>query len=81
LAFRHLFPEIVSLTQQQNSMGVDGLEFIELTAPDPVPPTGFSSRSRFSAVGRHPSNDITLSRQGRINLLVNADCQVSPVRS
>jgi hypothetical protein len=31
LAFRHLFP-IIGLTQQQNSMGMDGLEFIELAA-------------------------------------------------
>ena len=54
-------------------MGMDGLEFIELAAPDPVPPTGFLSRSGFSAVGRHRSNDVTLYRQGRINLLVNAD--------
>jgi 4-hydroxyphenylpyruvate dioxygenase-like putative hemolysin len=73
LAFRHLFPEIIGLTQQQNSMGMDGLEFIELAAPDPMPPTGFLSRSGFSTVGRHRFNDVTLYRQGRINLLVSAD--------
>lgn len=73
MAFRHLFPEIIGLTQQQNSMGMDSLEFIELAAPDPVPPTGFLSRSGFSALGRHRFNDVTLYRQGRINLLVSAD--------
>ena len=30
---------------------MDGLEFIELAASDPEPPTGFLSRSGFSAVG------------------------------
>jgi 4-hydroxyphenylpyruvate dioxygenase len=54
-------------------MGTDGLEFIELAAPDPVPLTGFLSRAGFSAVARHRSKDVTLYRQGEINLLVNAD--------
>jgi 4-hydroxyphenylpyruvate dioxygenase len=73
LAFRHLFPAIIDLTQQQNPMGTDGLEFIELAASDPVPLTGFLSRAGFSAVARHRSKDVTLYRQGQINLLVNAD--------
>ncbi len=54
-------------------MGTDGLEFIELAASDPVPLTGFLSRAGFSAVARHRSKDVTLYRQGQINLLVNAD--------
>jgi hypothetical protein len=29
---RHLFPAIIDLTQQQDPMGTDGLEFIELAA-------------------------------------------------
>ena len=54
-------------------MGMDGLEFIELAAPDSAPLTGFLSRAGFSAVARHRSKDVTLYRQGEINLLVNAD--------
>jgi 4-hydroxyphenylpyruvate dioxygenase len=73
LAFRHFFPAIIAMTQQQNPMGTDGLEFIELAAPDSAPLTGFLSRAGFSAVARHRSKDVTLYRQGEINLLVNAD--------
>jgi 4-hydroxyphenylpyruvate dioxygenase len=54
-------------------MGTDGLEFVELAAPDSAPLTGFLSRAGFSAVARHRSKDVTLYRQGEINLLVNAD--------
>jgi 4-hydroxyphenylpyruvate dioxygenase len=64
---------IIDLTQQQNPMGTDGLEFIELAAPDSEPLAGFLSRVGFSAVARHRSKDVTLYRQGQINLLVNAD--------
>jgi 4-hydroxyphenylpyruvate dioxygenase len=73
LAFRDSCPAIIDLTQQQNPMGTDGLEFIERAAFDPVPLTGFLSRAGFSAVARHRSKDVTLYRQGQINLLVNAD--------
>jgi 4-hydroxyphenylpyruvate dioxygenase len=54
-------------------MGTDGLEFIEFAAPDSVPLAGFLSRIGFSAVARHRSKDVTLYRQGQINLLINAD--------
>ncbi|HWZ73185.1 MAG TPA: hypothetical protein VN326_17150 [Casimicrobiaceae bacterium] len=36
------FPAIIHLTQQQDPIGTDGLEFIELAAPDPVPLAGFA---------------------------------------
>jgi len=54
-------------------MGTDGLEFIELAAPDSVPLAGFLSRVGFGAIARHRSKEVTLYRQGQINLLINAD--------
>jgi 4-hydroxyphenylpyruvate dioxygenase len=66
-------PANIHLTQQQNPMGTDGLEFIELAAPDSVPLAGFLGRIGFSAVARHRSKDVTLYRQGQINLLINSD--------
>src|ERR1700694_4753296 len=54
---RSAFRAIIDLTQQQNPMDTEGLEFIELTVPDSVPLAGFLGRIGFSAVerrvGRH----------------------------
>ena len=56
-----------------NPMGTDGFEFIEFTAPEPEPLGDLFEKMGFTAVGRHRSKNVTLYRQGDINLILNAE--------
>ncbi|PJK28788.1 4-hydroxyphenylpyruvate dioxygenase [Minwuia thermotolerans] len=56
-----------------NPMGTDGFEFIEFTAPEPEPLGDLFEKLGFTAVGRHRSKNVTLYRQGDINLILNAE--------
>ncbi len=56
-----------------NPMGVDGFEFVEFAAPDPQLLHDLFRQLGFTAVARHRSRAITLYRQGRCSLLVNAE--------
>ncbi|ANK80805.1 MAG: 4-hydroxyphenylpyruvate dioxygenase [Rhizobiales bacterium NRL2] len=56
-----------------NPMGTDGFEFIEFTAPEPGPLGDLFEKLGFTAVGRHRSKNVTLYRQGDINLILNAE--------
>ena len=54
-----------------NPMGLDGFEFVEFAAPDPVQLQTVFHTLGFEAVARHRSKDVTLYRQGGINFILN----------
>ena len=56
-----------------NPMGTDGFEFVEFCHPDPAALDRLFRRMGFAAVARHRSKNVTLYRQGGINLVVNAE--------
>ncbi|MFC5769488.1 4-hydroxyphenylpyruvate dioxygenase [Thauera sinica] len=56
-----------------NPTGIDGFEFIEYAAPDPVELAGVFTRLGFKAIARHRHKDVTLFRQGGINFIINAE--------
>ena len=60
------------LISDQNPMGLDGFEFCEFTAPDPAAMGAQFEQLGFVAAAREPSRRLTLYRQGRIKLLLNA---------
>ena len=56
-----------------NPLGLDGLEFVEFAAPEPLELDGVFRRLGFTPVARHRSKDVTLYRQGGINFVLNAE--------
>ena len=57
----------------ENPMQTDGFEFVEFTAPEPEKLGKVFEMLGFVAVGRHRSKDVTLYRQGDVNLIVNGE--------
>ena len=62
-------PEITD----QNPMGTDGFEFVEFCHPNPAELAALFTRMGFTAVAKHRSKQVTLYRQGGINLILNAE--------
>jgi 4-hydroxyphenylpyruvate dioxygenase len=60
-------------TRFPNPMGVDGFEFVEFAAPDPVLLHDLFKRLGFKAVAKDRTRAITLYRQGACNFLVNEE--------
>jgi 4-hydroxyphenylpyruvate dioxygenase len=56
-----------------NPMATDGFEFIEFTAPESGPLSVLFEKMGFTAVAKHRSKNVTLFRQGDINLIVNSE--------
>jgi 4-hydroxyphenylpyruvate dioxygenase len=56
----------------ENPMGTDGFEFVEFCHPRPEELDRLFKTMGFSAVAKHRSKDVTLYRQGDINLILNA---------
>src|SRR5216684_2924490 len=61
-------PEI----SEQNPMGTDGFEFVEFCHPKPEELDRLFKTMGFAAVAKHRSKDVTLYRQGGVNLILNA---------
>ena len=57
----------------ENPMGTDGFEFVEFCHPEPAVLDRLFRQMGFSAVAKHRSKDVTLYRQGDINLILNAE--------
>jgi 4-hydroxyphenylpyruvate dioxygenase len=55
-----------------NPLGLDGFAFAEFTSPDPASMAAQFERLGFVAAARRPERGLTLYRQGRINLVLNA---------
>jgi 4-hydroxyphenylpyruvate dioxygenase len=58
---------------KDNPLGLDGFEFCEFTSPDPEALARQFEALGFVASHRHPERAVTRYRQGRINLLLNAE--------
>jgi 4-hydroxyphenylpyruvate dioxygenase len=63
-------PPVIS---DDNPMGTDGFEFVEFCHPQPDALDRLFKTMGFAAVARHRSKDVTLYRQGDINLILNAE--------
>ena len=61
-----------------NPMGTDGFEFVEFTSPDPKALEEVFTHLGFRRIGKHRSKQVTLWRQGDINLILNAEDQGPP---
>ena len=55
----------------ENPAGLDGFEFIEFSSPEKGILEGVFESMGFTEVARHRSKDVTLWRQGGINLITN----------
>jgi 4-hydroxyphenylpyruvate dioxygenase len=54
-------------------MGTDGFEFVEYTGPEPAQLAALFERMGFVAAARHRSKNVTLYKQGDVNVIVNAE--------
>lgn len=61
-----------------NPLGMDGIEFIEYATAQPRPFGELLLKMGFAAIARHRSRDVTLYRQGTMNLIVNAHPDALP---
>eukprot|EP01035_Chromulina_nebulosa_P001832 gene1832-2468_t len=59
--------------RQDNPMGLDGFEFVELTGPDPDALADLFVKMGFTHVGTHRSKNVRRYAQGDINFLLNMD--------
>ena len=56
-----------------NPMGTDGFAFVEFSAIDAKPLEVLFSQMGFNAVAKHPSQNVTLFKQGDIEFVLNAE--------
>lgn len=61
-----------NVPDRPNRLGIDGIEFIEYTTSRPQALGQVLERIGFKPVARHRSREVTLYRQGGMNLVVNA---------
>ncbi|NQZ00301.1 MAG: 4-hydroxyphenylpyruvate dioxygenase [Bdellovibrionales bacterium] len=57
----------------ENTAGLDGIEFIEYSAPDPSQLISLFDQFGFKKVGVHKSKKVTLFRQGDVNFIINEE--------
>lgn len=62
-----------AMISAENPMGTDGFEFVEFAHLDSGKLGALFELMGFSAVARHPSQNVTLYRQGDVNYVVNAE--------
>src|SRR5688572_9282915 len=60
------------LPEPSNPVGIDGLEFIEFATAQPQALGALLQKMGFLPVARHRSREVTLYRQGAMNLIVNS---------
>jgi 4-hydroxyphenylpyruvate dioxygenase len=66
------------LPEPANPLGMDGIEFIEYSTSQPQAFGALLHNMGFAAVARHRSREVTLYRQGAMNLVVNAHEATAP---
>jgi 4-hydroxyphenylpyruvate dioxygenase len=66
------------IPEPNNPLGIDGIEFIEYATTQPQALGGLLEQMGFVAIARHRSREVTLYRQGSMNLIVNADRRSVP---
>lgn len=67
------------LPEPSNPLGIDGLEFIEYATARPLELGALLEQMGFVATARHRSREVTLYRQGSMNIIVNADPVALPL--
>lgn len=65
-------PLQASFSDEANPIGLDGIEFIEYTTAQPQALGQVLEMMGFYPVARHRSREVTLYRQGGLNIVVNA---------
>src|SRR3569623_146941 len=63
----------MSMNDPANPLGLNGIEFVEITTPDPLAMAAQFELLGFVPTHRHPSKNFTRYKQGRINLMLNRD--------
>ena len=61
-----------------NSLGIDGIEFIEYATSQPQALGAVLQSLGFVAIARHRSREVVLYRQGSMNLIVNSHPDALP---
>ncbi|MBC3885293.1 4-hydroxyphenylpyruvate dioxygenase [Undibacterium griseum] len=67
------------LPEPSNPLGIDGIEFIEYATARPLELGALLEQMGFVATARHRSREVTLYRQGSMNIIVNADPVALPL--
>ncbi|MES2262616.1 MAG: 4-hydroxyphenylpyruvate dioxygenase [Pseudomonadota bacterium] len=67
--------------EPNNPLGIDGIEFIEYATRAPLAVGMLLEKMGFVAMARHRSREVTLFRQGSMNVIVNADPPALPLSS
>ena len=65
--------------EAENPLGIDGIEFIEYASTQPLALGTLLEQMGFVATARHRSREVTLYRQGSMNVIVNADPRALPL--
>ena len=66
------------IPEPHNPLGMDGIEFVEYATSKPQEFGALLQRMGFAPVARHRSREVTLYRQGSMNLIVNAHPDALP---
>ena len=61
-----------------NPLGIAGIEFIEYATTEPLAFGSLIEQMGFVAIARHRSREVTLYRQGGMNIVVNGDKRALP---
>lgn len=64
--------------EPNNPLGIDGIEFVEYATAQPLALGALLEQMGFVATARHRSREVTLYRQGTMNVIVNADPRALP---
>jgi 4-hydroxyphenylpyruvate dioxygenase len=64
--------------EPSNPLGIDGIEFIEYATSQPQALGALLQKMGFAPVAQHRSREVTLYRQGTMNLIVNAHPDALP---
>jgi 4-hydroxyphenylpyruvate dioxygenase len=59
--------------EPNNPLGIDGIEYVEYVTMAPLVFGALLEQIGFAAIARHRSREVTLYRQGSMNIIVNAD--------
>ncbi|MFZ9656747.1 MAG: 4-hydroxyphenylpyruvate dioxygenase, partial [Limnohabitans sp.] len=68
-----------SIPELPNRLGIEGIEFIEYATSRPQALGQVLEQMGFRPVARHRSREVTLYRQGSMNLIVNANHEAARV--
>jgi 4-hydroxyphenylpyruvate dioxygenase len=60
------------LPEPSNPLGMDGIEFIEYESTKPLEFGGLLQQMGFAPIARHRSREVTLYRQGAMNIVLNS---------